>query len=100
MPNNKFKLAVGVVALGALLQSAHAQELRYNPSVYVVGEGGFFNPDNRFGTNARPASMPGSSSARRSISGSTCGSAAATRGPTTRTPVTSRRSAASTACSS
>ncbi len=52
MPQNKFKLAVGAAVLGTLFGGAQAQELKYNPSVYVVGEGGFFNPDNRFGTKS------------------------------------------------
>lgn len=50
--NNKFRLAAGLALLAGASAGVQAQELRYNynPSVYVTGEAGYFNPDNRFGT--------------------------------------------------
>ena len=45
-------IASALAFLGAATMGAHAQELRYNPSVYVTGEGSFFNPDNQFGTKS------------------------------------------------
>ena len=50
--NHKTRLASGLLLLSGLVAGAYAQELKYNPSVYVIGEGGGFNPDNRFGTHA------------------------------------------------
>ncbi len=50
--NNATRLASGLVMLSGLVAGAYAQELKYNPSVYVIGEGGGFNPDNRFGTKS------------------------------------------------
>jgi OOP family OmpA-OmpF porin len=51
MFNKKVRLASGVALLGAAFAGAHAQELKYNPSVYIAPEIGYFNPDNRFGTD-------------------------------------------------
>lgn len=52
MPNSKIRVASGVALLGVAFAGAHAQELKYNPSVYIAPEAGVFNPDNRFGTRA------------------------------------------------
>ncbi len=50
--NNRFRFATGLVLVAGAFAGVQAQELKYNPSVYVIGEGGFFNPDNRFGTRS------------------------------------------------
>ena len=52
---NTIRIASGLVLLAGTAAAVQAQELKYNPSVYVVGEGGFFNPDNRFGTRSTGA---------------------------------------------
>ena len=52
MKNQKIRIAVGVALVSAAFTCAHAQELKYNPSVYVMPEAGMFNPDNRFGTHS------------------------------------------------
>lgn len=46
-----------LLALAALAAcgTARAQEMKYNPSIYITPEAGFFNPDNRFGTKATGA---------------------------------------------
>ena len=52
------RTATGLALLVGLSAGAHAQikSLPYNPSVYVMPEIGYFNPDNRFGTdNKGPA---------------------------------------------
>ena len=46
-------LAVFGVAGGTLSVAAHAQELKYNPSVYIAPQVEYFNPDNRFGTEKK-----------------------------------------------
>ena len=52
MRNQKIRIAVGAALVSAAFAGAHAQELKYNPSVYVMPEAGMFNPDNRFGTHS------------------------------------------------
>jgi OOP family OmpA-OmpF porin len=54
------RVALGVAvgsAMAAPLSGALAQELKYNPSVYVAPEVGYFNPDNRFGTDSKGPSI-------------------------------------------
>ena len=46
-------LAVAGTLAGTLGGVAHAQELKYNPSVYVMPQIEYFNPDNRFGTEKK-----------------------------------------------
>ena len=50
--NNKFRLTTGLVLFAGIAAAAHAQALKYNPSVYIQPEAGYFDPDNRFGTHA------------------------------------------------
>lgn len=45
-------LASTLAFAGVSTGVATAQELKYNPSVYVAPYASFFNPDNQFGTNA------------------------------------------------
>ncbi len=55
--NKKICIASALAAAGTLGATpggvAHAQELKYNPSVYVVPQVEYFNPDNRFGTEKK-----------------------------------------------
>ena len=46
-------LALAGTLAGAPAGVAHAQELKYNPSVYVMPQVEYFNPDNRFGTEKK-----------------------------------------------
>ncbi len=57
MNNNKICVTVGAALIGVVCTGAHAQELKYNPSVYVAPEAGYFDPDNRFGTHATGADV-------------------------------------------
>ena len=50
--NTTFRMATGLALLTGALAGAYAQELKYNPSIYVMPEVGYTNPDNRFGTHA------------------------------------------------
>jgi len=52
MKTNNLLLALAALATCG---TARAQELKYNPSWYVMPEAGYFNPDNRFGTKATGA---------------------------------------------
>ena len=52
MSHPHIRIASGAALLSIAFASAHAQELKYNPSVYIAPEAGFFNPDNRFGTKS------------------------------------------------
>jgi OOP family OmpA-OmpF porin len=53
MNKQKIRIAASVALMGATVGVVHAQELKYNPSVYVAPEVGYFNPDNRFGTEKK-----------------------------------------------
>ncbi len=46
-------LASAIALLGIATGAAHAQELKYNPSVYIQGQVEGFNPDNQFGTEKK-----------------------------------------------
>ena len=46
-------LSLAIAATAVMSAGARAQELKYNPSVYVAPEIGYFNPDNRFGTEKK-----------------------------------------------
>ncbi len=48
--NKKTCIASALAVVGTVFGVAHAQELKYNPSVYIVPQVEYFNPDNRFGT--------------------------------------------------
>lgn len=52
--NHVFRKASGLILFAGAVTGAHAQisSLPYNPSVYVMPEVGYTNPDNRFGTRA------------------------------------------------
>ena len=52
MNTPRTRIAIGCALAIAAISGAHAQELKYNPSVYVMPEAGVFNPDNRFGTHS------------------------------------------------
>ncbi len=52
MIQKRFRIAAGVALMGAAWLPVQAQQLRYNPSVYVMPEAGYFDPDNRFGTHS------------------------------------------------
>ena len=50
--NIPFRLTAGVALIAGVAAGAHAQALKYNPSVYIQPEVGYFDPDNRFGTHS------------------------------------------------
>ncbi|MEO8936571.1 MAG: OmpA family protein [Burkholderiaceae bacterium] len=49
---NTIRMASGLALLAGVAAGAHGQELKYNPSIYVMPEVGYMNQDNRFGTRA------------------------------------------------
>lgn len=52
--NKKTRMASALAlagTFGSTIVAAHAQELKYNPSMYIMPQAEYFNPDNRFGTN-------------------------------------------------
>ena len=55
--NKKTRIASALALMGAMGGVAHAQELQYNPSVYVMPQLEYFNPDNRFGTQDKGAGV-------------------------------------------